>query len=222
MTTKLYMVRHCEALGNRQRLFQGTSDFDISETGEIQLKFLSERFSEIPVDRVYSSPLIRAYKTALAVVGNRSLNITKLDGLCELDGGIVEGKPFAESFKSIPGLADAWDNHPQDFHPEGGEAMRDAYERIWNTVLGIVRENPGKSIAAATHGGVTRCLMCRMLYNDINRLKEVPWCENTAISLIEFDEDFNPTLKFMNEHSHVPAEYMPKRNRLSSFAGGEK
>ncbi len=222
MTTKLYMVRHCEAMGNLQRLFQGTSNFDISENGARQLEFLSERFSEIPLDRVYSSPLLRAYKTAQAVVGSRDLEIITHDGLCELDGGIVEGKPFAESFKSIPGLADAWDNHPQDFHPEGGESMRHAYDRIWNAVLEIVKANKGKSIAAATHGGVTRCLLCRIIYGNIDKLKEVGWCENTAISLIEFDDDLNPTLIYKNDHSHVPDEFMPKRNRLSSFAGGKK
>ncbi len=222
MTTKLYMVRHCEAMGNVRRLFQGTTDLDISENGAKQLEYLSARFAEIPLDSVYSSPLLRAYKTAQAVVGGRELTITKKSGLCELDGGIVEGKPFAESFKSIPGLADTWDNHPQDFHPEGGESMRHAYERIWECVQEIVRANRGKSIAAATHGGITRCLMCRLLYNNIERLKDVPWCENTAISLVEFDDDLNPKLVFMNDHSHVPDELMPKRNRLSSFAGAKE
>lgn len=222
MTTKLYLIRHCEALGNARRLFQGTTDLDISELGAKQLQCLSQRFKSIDIDKVYSSPLIRAMKTAHAVADEKGLPITPHSGLCELDGGIVEGKPFAESFNRIPGLADTWDNHPQDFHPQGGESMRHAYERIWKTVLEIVSADAGKSIAAATHGGVSRCLFCRLLYNDINRLKDVPWCENTAVSLIEFDESLAPKLIFMNDHSHVPDELMPKRNRLSSFAAGKK
>ena len=63
------MVRHCEALGNVKRLFQGSTDLDISETGEKQLEYLKRRFEEIKLDRVYTSPLIRAYKTALAIIG---------------------------------------------------------------------------------------------------------------------------------------------------------
>lgn len=212
--TYIYLVRHCEAMGNHKRLFQGSTDCDISEIGAIQLGYLKERFKDIKLDAVYSSPLIRAQKTAAAVVEGKGHNITIRKNLAELHGGVVEGKPFAEAFTTIPGLADAWNNHPQDFAPEGGEAMRDAYVRIYDEIMYLVRENCGKTIAAATHGGVLRCLMCRVLYNDITRLKDVPWCENTAVTLIKVDDNDKIGVEFFNDYSHVPPEYMPKRNRL--------
>ena len=217
--TEIYMVRHCEAMGNVMRLFQGSSDFDISETGEKQLEYLKNRFKDIKLDKVYTSPLIRDCKTALAVIGDRSLEPIDEKGLIELDGGIVEGKPFKETFNSIPGLADAWDNHPEDFAPEGGEKMRDAYERIWNTVKKIAAENKGKAVACTTHGGVTRCLLCRLLKGDITKLKEMPWSENTAVTLIRFDDSLNPEVVFYNDTAHLPEELIPKRSRLSSFMG---
>lgn len=220
--TKLYFVRHCEAQGNLKRLFQGSSNFDISETGAVQLEFLKERFKDIKLDAVYTSPLMRAEKTALAVIGDKDMQPIRHEGLREICGGVIEGKPFLESMTLLPDLADAWNNHPQDFEPEGGEPMSKAYERIWEAVLDIVRQNPGKTVAAATHGGVTRCLMCRLIFNDITRLKDVDWCENTAVSLIEFDDALNPTLIYMNDRSHVPDEYMPKRSRIISFAGDKK
>lgn len=213
--TEIYLVRHCEAMGNKMRIFQGTTDCDISETGAVQLGFLKERFKNIHLDAVYSSPLIRTVKTAQAIIGDKNLNVIKHKGLIELDGGVVEGRPFAEAFNEIEGLAEIWNNHPQDFAPQNGEPMRKAYERIWNTVCEIARENKGKSVALATHGGVSRCLCCRMLYNDINRLSEVPWCENTAVTKLCFD-DMNVTMEYMNDHSHVPDEYMPKRSRIVS------
>ena len=55
--TKMYIIRHCEAMGNVLRVFQGSSDLDISELGKVQLKYLEERFNAIPLDRIYSSPL---------------------------------------------------------------------------------------------------------------------------------------------------------------------
>ncbi|MEE0807778.1 MAG: histidine phosphatase family protein [Acutalibacteraceae bacterium] len=214
--TQIYLVRHCEAMGNKMRIFQGTTDCDISETGEKQLEFLSERFAHVHIDKVYSSPLIRTVKTARAIIGKRELEVITHKGLIELDGGVVEGRPFAEAFNEIEGLAEIWNNHPQDFAPDGGEPMRVAYERIWNTILELARENEGKSVAVATHGGVSRCLCCRMLYNDINRLSEVPWCENTAVTKLCFDDDMNVTMEYMNDHTHVPDEYMPKRSRIVS------
>lgn len=219
--TKIYMVRHCEALGNAMRLFQGSTDLDISDIGAEQLKYLTKRFSNIKLDKIYTSPLIRAQKTAHAICDQMELNPIISDGLKELSGGIVEGKPFKEAFNSIPGLADIWDNRPQDFFPEGGEAMRDAYERIWKTIKTIAVENQGKTVACATHGGVIRCLNCRLLKGNIEELKNIPWAENTAVSLIEFDNNLKPTIIFLNDFSHLPESLVPKRSRLSSYMKGE-
>ena len=212
--TYIYLVRHCEAMGNHKRLFQGSTDCDIREIGAKQLEYLKERFKNIKLDGVYSSPLIRAQKTAKTVAYGKGLDVTIRKNLAELHGGVVEGKPFQEAFSAIPGLADAWNNHPQDFAPEGGEAMRDAYVRIYDEILALARENRGKTIAAASHGGVLRCLTCRILYNDIARLKDVPWHENTAVTLIKIDDNDNIGIEFFNDYSHVPPEYMPKRNRI--------
>ena len=44
--TYIYLVRHCEAMGNHKRLFQGSTDCDISEIGAKQLEFLKE-FTEV-------------------------------------------------------------------------------------------------------------------------------------------------------------------------------
>lgn len=212
--TYIYLIRHCEAMGNQKRLFQGSTDCDISDTGAKQLEYLAERFKSIELDAVFSSPLIRTQKTAHAIADYKGLPVNLRENLVELHGGIVEGRPFQEAFSSIEGLADAWNNHPQDFAPQGGEPMRNAYERIYTEILDLAKQNRNKTIAVATHGGVSRCLMCRILYNDINRLKDVPWCENTAVTLLKIDDDNKIGVKFFNDYSHVPSQYMPKRNRI--------
>ena len=55
--TTIYLVRHCEAMGNINRIFQGHTDEEISENGRMQLERLAERFRGIHLDAVYSSPL---------------------------------------------------------------------------------------------------------------------------------------------------------------------
>lgn len=219
--TKVYMVRHCEALGNVMRIFQGITDLDITEIGEKQLKCLEKRFENIELDKIYSSPLIRAYKTALAIKGNRSLEVEVLDGLTELNGGFVEGKPFLETFNAHPEMKDAWFNHPEDFAPEGGEAMRDAYVRSENAFWEIVKNNKSKTVAFATHGGVLRCILCRFMFNDITRLKDAPLLDNTAVCYLEVDDDFNVDLKYYNDSTHLPQDLIPQRSRLTAFMGNE-
>ena len=213
--TEIYIVRHCEAAGNHKRLFQGSTDCDITELGQRQLEFLKKRFETIHLDKVYTSPLVRARKTAVAVKGDKQIGIVVCEGVVELHGGVVEGRPFNEAFGSIPGLAEIWNNSPQDFEPEGGEAMRAAYERIWKSVLEIAKENKDKSVAVATHGGVIRCLNCRLTFGTIERLKDTPWCENTGVTLLTFDDDMNVKLRYMNDSSHVPEEFLPKRSRIA-------
>ncbi len=215
--TKIYFVRHCEAIGNVKHIFQGVSDFDISEMGIKQLEFLKKKFENIELDKIYSSPLKRAYKTALAIKGDKDLDVIIHDGLIEIDGGIIEGKPTFESFKKHPELADIWLNTPQDFHAPGGESMRHTYERIYNTVLEIAAENRGKTIACASHGGVTRCLGCKILYDDIKRLKDTPWTANTAIMQFTVDDDNSFKLEFYNNTEHLPSEFLPKSSSINNY-----
>ncbi len=218
--TEIYLIRHCEAQGNVLRQLQGITDADITELGKSQLEALSKRFEEVNLDAVFSSPLIRAYKTACAVADKKGIAVTKIEGLAEVDCGVLEAKPFAEIFAEGTELGDIWYNHPQDFAPENGETMRDAYERIWQTVLEIAKQNKGKTIAAASHGGVLRCLLCRLIYNDINRLSDITWDDNTAVSLIRFDDEFNPTLVYYSDFSHLTDDLLSNHSRLSVILRG--
>ena len=84
---KLIIVRHCEAMGNHHRVFQGSTDCDITENGARQLDALAERMLEFPFQAAYSSPLQRALKTAQAANRHYGLEI-KLDArLAEIHGG---------------------------------------------------------------------------------------------------------------------------------------
>lgn len=219
--TKIYFVRHCEATGNLNRTFQGSTNTDITELGEKQLEKLKERFNEIQLDKIYSSPLLRAYKTALAIKGDRDIELEVHDGLIELDGGIIEGVPIEVSFKEHPDLKDAWFNHPEDFAPENGEAMRDAYKRIEKTFFELANKHKGQTIACASHGGIIRCLLCKLLYNDISKLITVPIFDNTAIGCIEIDDDMNIEVKFINDFSHLPSDMLRSASRPSVYTMGE-
>ena len=214
--TRIYIVRHCEAVGNIKRIFQGHTDLDITELGAKQLEALQNRFGDIKLDRVFSSPLIRAKKTGLAIIGEKNIPLEINDGLIEINGGVIEGKEYAVVYNQFPDFKEMWTNHPEDFAPENGETMLQAYERIWETVLNIAKENKGKTIACATHGGVTRCLNCRLVKNDISKMNEIPFGYNTAVTLIEFDDNLNFKVIFYDDASHITDELMNKAAAIPS------
>lgn len=208
--TRLYIVRHCETDGNARQIFQGHINLDINELGKKQLSVLSQRFNEINLDKIYTSPLIRTHKTALAVKGERDIPIFEEKGLIELNGGVYEAKTYTQIGEEYPDFRDIWRNHPWDFNPQNGESMVLAYNRIWNTVQKLAKENNGKTIALSTHGGVIRCLLCKIIENDIKRLSTIPFGDNTAVTLLEFDEGFNPKLIYFNDSSHLTEDLKNK------------
>lgn len=214
----MYIVRHCEAEGNSLKIYQGHTDLDITEAGKKQLAKLGERFKSIHIDKVYSSPLKRARKTAAAIADKKGLTITDNEGLLELYGGDFEGMKFAKIFSEYADYESIWQNNPQDFCAPNGESMRALYTRVWNAILDISAENEGNAVAVASHGGAIRTLICKILFDDIERLNEVPWSENTAVTKIIVDAG-KAKIEFMNDVSHLPEDCLP--NTLANVIGLE-
>ena len=213
---KIYLIRHCEAAGNLKRSFQGHTDCDISDDGAKQLECLKKRFSDIHIDRAYSSPLIRAYKTAKAAVEKKGIKIMKDDRFAEINAGVIDGMPFDEIFSKYPWFLDVWDNTPEDFSPEKGESMRAVSERMWQGLRAVAEEpeNDGKTLIITSHGAAIRTLICRLVYGDIKKLSYTEWSGNTAVSLIVFDKK-GYHLEFANDDSHLP-ENLKRTSRLLS------
>ena len=212
--TKVYIVRHCETDGNALRIFQGHTNNDINEMGAKQLVALEEKFKDIPLDKIYTSPLIRAHKTALAISGNLNTPLFIDDGLIEINGGVYEGKTFEELKNSYPDFAEMWESKTWEFAPEKGETMPEAYERIWNTVTEIVKENKDKTIAIVSHGFVIRSYFCRILYNNIKKFRELEYGFNTSVSLLEFEDETTPKIVYLNDLSHLTDDLINKNARV--------
>ncbi len=204
--TRVYIVRHCEAEGNINRTFQGHTDAGITEKGRLQLEKLEERFSTIHLDAVYTSDLVRAVRTAEAVLGNRDLPFIVTPELREINGGEWEGKGWAELPGLYPEACEAWTKLPHLAELPGGESMQELEARVWEALLQIARQNRDRDVAAVSHGGAIRVLMCRAKGWELSRLSEVAWCDNTAVSVVEFDDRLNPTLVMEGDDSHLTDE----------------
>lgn len=204
--TRILLVRHCEASGNTQSVFQGHTDCEISGNGEIQLELLGLRCRNMPIDAIYSSPLKRAYATACAVNKYHNLPIQIDPRLIEINGGVWEGVSWAELPRLFPDESEAWNKRPHEFTPQGGEPMRSVYNRMWEAVTDIVRSNQDKTICIASHGCAIRNFLCRAMDKPIEQLNDVGWCDNTAVSIIDFDGELRSHVVLMNDASHLTPE----------------
>lgn len=202
MNTVLYLFRHAEAMGNQRHTFQGSSDCDISDRGKQQLEYLAEYCKALPLQALYSSPLLRARKTAEAVNRYHGLPIILRNDLREIDCGDWEGKSWSE-LEEDPEYR-IWCGHLPDFCAPNGDSMREVYDRIVHEINGIVEEQKGKTIGIVSHGCALKNYLCYASGIGFERLMEIPWLQNTGICRVDYEDGFGPKVVFIDRAEHLP------------------
>lgn len=200
---RIYLVRHAEAMGNVQEFIQGRIDTDISEKGYRQLECLAERFRSLPIEAVYSSPLRRAMTTAEAVNRYHGLPIIRNEGIIEINCGKMEGMKWAELPEKFPAELDAWNYRINEFIAPDGESTSQVYDRMKAAVDGIAAENIGKTIAVISHGMAIKAYLNYADGREWKNYADPGWADNSAVSLIEYDDDMIPHIVFKNDSSHL-------------------
>ncbi len=209
--TEIYLVRHCESEANVSHSYAGRSDVDISEKGAKQLEYLSEAFRNIKLDKVYSTSLKRALKTAEAINKYPQAPIEIEDDFIEIDFGIFDGKPVSvmpEEFRNT------WFQEYHNYYSPKGESVDEVCERVMRGLKKVSKENDGKTIAIASHGCAIRCLMRQLMGLPREKGGEVAWCDNTGINKIIFQNgEFK--IEVENETAHLPDDF--KAEPISSW-----
>ncbi len=217
--TTVYLVRHAEAEGNVNHTFQGHTNAEVTEKGYLQLEQLSERFKDIKIDSLYSSPLKRTMETARAINKYHNLEIKTVDGIIEINGGAFEGVHWDDMIVKFPREYDIWNNDHSNFSIEKGESMREVYDRMVNSMAAIASENKNKTVAVASHGCAIRNFMCYALKMPFSELNTLEWCDNTSVAKIVYDENLIPEVIFRNDSAHLSDELstqrMKQKNNLS-------
>ena len=86
----IYIVRHGQTDSNKIKdRFGGRVDVLLNDTGRDEARELKSKLEGITFDRVYSSPLKRAYETATIISDN---NIIVDDRIIERSNGDLEGR----------------------------------------------------------------------------------------------------------------------------------
>ena len=91
MAMDIYLIRHGETDWNKMRRLQGVTDIPLNACGIELAEKTAEGLKNVPFDRIYTSPLIRAKKTAEIIRGDRPVELVVTDGLKEISFGEYEG-----------------------------------------------------------------------------------------------------------------------------------
>ena len=201
--TELYLVRHCEAQGNLDHIFHGITDTEVTERGKEQLGALAERFKNIPIDIIYASPLKRTVATANAINKYHNCKIIVDDRVIEINGGEIEGMKWTKIRKEYAELGNAFSNDILNFNPQKGESTVAVAQRGYQALMDIVNKNKGKSIAVATHGAFIRMSISLLSGGKIEDIPKIKWMENTGITAVRFDDDFNCEVVCYDDCLHI-------------------
>jgi broad specificity phosphatase PhoE len=102
---KIYVARHGQDEDNAKRILNGHRNSPLTELGKDQARQLAQgaKNAGMLFDSVYSSPLRRAYDTALEVAGAFNLAApVVLPELIERDFGVMTGREIAEIKTLVP------------------------------------------------------------------------------------------------------------------------
>lgn len=201
--TKVIFVRHGEAEGNIERNFHGHYNSNLTENGRAQIKLTAKRLKDEKIDVIYSSDLNRTYETALAIAEGRNLSIVKNEKLREINGGKWEDVPWDELPSLFPESYDYWLRDPQKLVMPSGESMVDFQNRVLSAVLDIVKLHKNSNILIVTHGTVIKVLLCKYKNKTLSDLPNLAWHDNASITIVEFDDDFNPNVVLEGDNEHL-------------------
>lgn len=187
---EIYIVRHGETIWNEKRLLQGSVDIELNSNGRKLAGITGEKLDAVSFDKIYSSPLIRAYETANLIRGHRNIPIIRDDRLRELSFGINEGKdsmkiredennPF-HNFFSRPELYVA---------PEGGETLEHICERAKEFLEQVIEPQAGslERVMIVAHGALNKALMCHIMDHGIGEYWSGGLQTNCSVVIVKLD-----------------------------------
>ena len=157
----IYIVRHGETDNNKKRVLQGRSNLPLNEVGIKQAEKVKEYFAEkdVQFDKVYSSPLIRAIKTAQIITGSTQVGSDAADNsadvvpfvlddhLLEMDYGPYEDCSLLDPPPEIIEFFSDFVNNPA---PEGMENLSDLVARMGRFMESLKKEGD-QTILISTH-----------------------------------------------------------------------
>jgi broad specificity phosphatase PhoE len=150
--SQLWLVRHGETEWSANGRHTSHTDLDLTGAGVEAARSVAEKLAGTSFDRVLTSPLLRARRTA-ALAGYGSPEV--VEDLREWDYGDDEGLTTAQIREDRPGWT-VWRDGPR-----GGESCAEVGRRA-DRVVELVRGTAGP-VLAFSHGHFSRVLGARWL-----------------------------------------------------------
>ena len=198
---RFILIRHGETKWNEMRRFQGLSDIELSPKGKRQAENLAESMRWEKIQALYTSPLLRARKTAEEIACFHNCSVAIDDRLKELNLGKLEGLDSTELKKRYPDFLKHWVTRPDSVSLPGGESLGDVQKRAWAFMTEICRKYAEGTVVAVAHSFVNQTILCRILEIPLDYFRRIRQ-DATAKNIIDFSHG-RSTLDCLNDTCHL-------------------
>lgn len=204
---KIYFVRHGQTKYNALQAHQ-PENAELSKLGIKQAEILAKRFSKIPIDIIYSSPIKRAKQTAKIINKTLKKKIIYSDFLKERKGPseFVGKRTDSPEVAQINKIRNLHENDPL-WHYSDEENFIEFKERV-KKFFNVLDKTKKENILVATHGGPIKMMIFLMMGNkfipeSFYKFSDLFKLSNTGITLCEKDERRIWSIRSFNDHAHL-------------------
>ena len=175
---KLTLIRHT-SLQIPAGICYGQSDIDVAESFADELATLSNKLRDTQFDMIFTSPLQRCSKLALAL--NKG-DVIQDERLKELHFGDWE----MQAWDDIPrDYFDVWAQNYAKLAPPNGETFTQLQQRGLSFLEDTLQQYPKGNVAIVTHGGMIRAYLAHALNMQLKGLFRFN-IDYASITQIEF------------------------------------
>jgi 2,3-bisphosphoglycerate-dependent phosphoglycerate mutase len=202
--TTLVLVRHGETAWNVEGRIQGHLDIPLNETGLAQAAAIGMRLGAEKFDAIYSSDLIRAYRTASPVVVNPEGAIVRDHRLRERHLGVLQGLTGEEAAARQPDAWKAFKSRDAGLALAGGESLGEFSRRIVGFVEEIIDRHAGDRVLIVTHGGALDAVYRHATRMPLSATRDFT-IYNASVNVISHDGG-RWSIESWGDISHLPQE----------------
>jgi len=197
--TTFFLIRHASCSGLGRTLWGRTPGIRLNEKGEMQAQRLADRFKNVTLSAIYSSPLERALQTAEVLARTMKLDVKKSAAANEINFGEWTGKTFDELSRD-----DQWrlfNSHRSMTLVPGGESFLEVQNRIVKEIAELAVQHGKTRVAIVSHADVIRSAVAYFAATPIDLIErfEISPC---SVSVVAVDAD-NATLLTLNNTNEL-------------------
>ena len=198
---KVILIRHGETDWNREQIFRGRIDVALNETGLAQAGAVQESLRDVQIDKIYSSPLKRAFETASVLEENRGLEVEIEEGFIDIDFGEWQGLSHEKVKEKYKKPYEAWLAEPQKVVFPDGESLEDVDKRSMKALEKVIENHPEETLAIVSHRVLNKVLLCAILGLELSHFWYIKQ-DTCTINRFEY-KDGKYYLTLLNDTCHL-------------------